>query len=879
MAKQPQETGPRRSLLDKPRVLYSEPGVLSQSLFFGPLLLLGSLGALGCLFGTFQVPVSPLPAVITGIVCLLFSLFLFLAKRVSWIFSLGGILLWTAVVWYRFDNLLQGCAYTVNLVLSSYEEKLGITLPYLETDLTLTQAQIQENCTWFCCLFLFPFLFFLGWLLVGRKSALGAFCLTGLLLLVPLAISVIPPTSYLAALLLFWAMLLLFSHSFGGRHRLLEDRGKFHAGGNGVARPAMLLLFLGGAALSMALTYWLVPPSTYQRPQIAVDLWESLSSIRIDSPFQGGVGSGNSRVNLSSLGSRTYTGETMLRVRYQWDDSSPQTGGAANQQKDFLKSFVGSVYTGTSWERLSSQDQRELTQLLRDEHPQVMLDRIQNVYDQDSLPSYQLSVENVNANPKCVYVPYGLTQSSVGENPLAYVGDGFLESSRFFGGTTSYELEAWGLPQQQRYYPDRVITAVLTGYLDSQNKDPGDPETWEGNVWGGDSSNLLELLEQGLYDENGVMTSLRDWELWTVPQEAISCLNVEQQDFSQTLEAYNQFVYQHYTQLPDSLKDHLLEFLGENGIYQLSQYDAYSAVSQIQKVIGTLGARCTYTLTPPPLPEGKDFVEYFLFESNQGYCVHFASAAVAMFRALGLPARYAEGYAVPSGEEGWVDVPDYNAHAWVEIYTGGTGWIPVEVTPAGPDAPAATADARPVSEQPESTPTPTPTPTPKPSPSPNPSPSPVSEATPTVHPTATPPQTSSPAPGTISGSAGGILWGMIGLFAGILLLAAGVLARRKILLHSRMERFSQRDRNKAALALYASLLELRKAAEKAIPTWQEDLPSGLEDLALKARFSQHALTREELLSFQKERDRMVDLLKKELPFFRRVWYQLGPVLF
>ena len=87
MAKQSQETGTRRSLLDKPRVLSSEPGGLAQSLFFGPLLLLGSLGALGCLFGTFQVPVHPLPAALVGGVCLVFFLFLFLSKHASWIFS------------------------------------------------------------------------------------------------------------------------------------------------------------------------------------------------------------------------------------------------------------------------------------------------------------------------------------------------------------------------------------------------------------------------------------------------------------------------------------------------------------------------------------------------------------------------------------------------------------------------------------------------------------------------------------------------------------------------------------------------------------------------------------------------------------------------
>ena len=59
----------------------------------------------------------------------------------------------------------------------------------------------------------------------------------------------------LAALLLFWAVLLLFSPSFGKRHRLLEDHGRYHAAGNNLARPSMLGLFLAGVALCMGLTY------------------------------------------------------------------------------------------------------------------------------------------------------------------------------------------------------------------------------------------------------------------------------------------------------------------------------------------------------------------------------------------------------------------------------------------------------------------------------------------------------------------------------------------------------------------------------------------------------------------------------------------------
>ena len=61
--------------------------------------------------------------------------------------------------------------------------------------------------------------------------------------------------------------------------------------------------------------------------------------------------------------------------------------------------------------------------------------------------------------------------------------------------------------------------------------------------------------------------------------------------------------------------------------------------------------------------------------------MHFASAGTLLLRALGVPARYVSGYIadVTAGET--VDVPDQNAHAWVEIYLRGYGWYPVEMTP------------------------------------------------------------------------------------------------------------------------------------------------------------------------------------------------------
>lgn len=116
-----------------------------------------------------------------------------------------------------------------------------------------------------------------------------------------------------------------------------------------------------------------------------------------------------------------------------------------------------------------------------------------------------------------------------------------------------------------------------------------------------------------------------------------------------------------------------------------------------------------YTLRPGMTPYRKDFINYFLAENRRGYCAHFASAATLVFRYLGIPARYVEGYAVDSADisengsllegaryedyyEGRsllgteavvsVELTDANAHAWVEIYDNNVGWVTVEVTPA-----------------------------------------------------------------------------------------------------------------------------------------------------------------------------------------------------
>lgn len=873
-------------LLDKPRILSAEPGALSQWLFYGALLLLGTLGALGCFFGAFQVPVAPVPAALCGIACLLACLFLFLVKNQPWAVSLALIGLWVGVVALFFQDLVQGCAHTVNGVLQAYSEKFGIALPSLAVD-TLSPSVVERQCTVFFCLLTFPFLFFLGWFLVGKRSCLGAFLLSGLMLLFPMIISLVPPGLYLGALLLFWLALLLTAPTLGRRHRLLEEGGRFHAAGTTAARPAMLLTVLGAGILCMGLASLLFPQGAYQRPQIAADLRDGLTQgFGIQAALRGGVGSGNGRVNLDALGTRSYTGETVLRVQYDWGDS--QREDFVNGEKDYLKSFVGSVYTGRSWERLSREDEAQLDQLLDGVHPQTLADLFQEDFGnysttRASIP-YTLSVENVGASPRCLYLPYGLTAESVDPESMEYVEDGFLQSPRFFSGTRSYEVEAWGGTDFVMTYSGRASSAVANAYAGSLLA-TGQFSSWEQVVASTGMREFMETLSQEMPGSQGESLSLEEVERWTIPSSLIGYLSPEQQALARSLEAYNRFVYEHYTQLPDSLRQTLEQYLLDNHLV-LTVGNGFSVSDSsplmlAQQIASTLAAQCVYTLSPPSLPEGQDFVEYFLFQSRQGYCVHFATAAVALFRAAGVPARYAEGYAVPSGEEGWVDVPDYNAHAWVEIYMGGTGWIPVEVTPAGPDAPAASEDARPVAEPAAPTPeaaSPTPTPTPLPSPSASPA------ASPSASPSAEPSPSASPssAPGgapAAGGRTSGRAWGAAaGAAGGLLLLLGALLFRRRLILARRNRRFAQPDRNQAALALYAHILELQQAALAHLPAWRRELPQELESLALKARFSQHTLTQEELQPFQREALLLEDALRRNLPPLWRLWLQWGPAL-
>lgn len=93
-----------------------------------------------------------------------------------------------------------------------------------------------------------------------------------------------------------------------------------------------------------------------------------------------------------------------------------------------------------------------------------------------------------------------------------------------------------------------------------------------------------------------------------------------------------------------------------------------------------------YTLDLPPLPEGRDLVDYFIFDAPGGYCDYYASAMVVMLRTVGVPARLASGYARGTYDDGRnaYRVSGLDAHSWPEVYFEGIGWVEFEPTAGRP---------------------------------------------------------------------------------------------------------------------------------------------------------------------------------------------------
>jgi transglutaminase-like putative cysteine protease len=88
----------------------------------------------------------------------------------------------------------------------------------------------------------------------------------------------------------------------------------------------------------------------------------------------------------------------------------------------------------------------------------------------------------------------------------------------------------------------------------------------------------------------------------------------------------------------------------------------------------------TYSLTTKGGDSGSDLVDFLTNKS--GFCQQYSAAMGIMLRMAGVPARVVLGYTHAAADaSGSFTVTTNDAHAWVEAYFAGVGWIPFDPTP------------------------------------------------------------------------------------------------------------------------------------------------------------------------------------------------------
>lgn len=299
----------------------------------------------------------------------------------------------------------------------------------------------------------------------------------------------------------------------------------------------------------------------------------------------------------------------------------------------YLRGFTGSVYTGTGWEAKSDEDRWEYRSLFYWLHDsgyygqETLSQAAEALGDEELEEANLITIENIAGSSRYCYVPYEVCDAD-SENllPFAYqkIGDENLIAEGF-RGSRSYTYTAWS---------NQVVNYA---------------------------SFAAKLLESEKLDEAG-------------------------KEYQKLEGYYNQFVYENYLDIPGNLRTQIKKLVGEANRSQDDKHTDYAEAKQ--NILYILNAECTYQEELEEAWNGSDFINDFLNRTKAGYSIHYASAAVMLFRYYGIPARYVEGYLVTpedvkqmtAGEPYTLD--ETHAHAWVEYYQDGVGWLPFETTPS-----------------------------------------------------------------------------------------------------------------------------------------------------------------------------------------------------
>lgn len=648
------------------------------------------------------------------------------------------ILLYSIWSYQKREEISGGLAITLNNVLSKAANYFGYKFNKYKEPAGNKEAQVTV------------FLFFLSVLFVGvvvylMKNQIA----TLLLLLLTLFLVFSPEYVGLVPGMKAYAGYALGMLGFIGSKKVEKRRSKMKSCTEKSIQGKIRLLQLFAGVVCLVVVFFTIPESRYAQITEKQSFREAVQKMVRDNfnqfvkgqLYSGSVSGGIGFGELGRAEEVNYRKDVKLKL-------SADESNLENLGQIYLRGYIGSVYENNGWSGLKGQEQKKKEQLEK-KSDIALEDYASAVYyyilsqqqlsedtsflssgekekmekEESFLQSYrydnamnlmentsswllqEVEVENIGESFGTVFIPYG-AMGPVSEK------NGKLSAKNI----KNKEKYSWQRSQLLWYYMPfnegmlKMETEEEDDLLQEWEEDGDVDPRWENEgdlfhesaIWNkgaSDGENPVEQFWESLLEskedverEFGISVMDADADelkgkVWE-EQDASSYVKMLQNaiKFYAQQQDYEKFAEDVYTQISKEQKEKLLA--------QIDGYETYDGDwATIKKDIGLirkyLQENTKYTLSPGKTPEGKDFVEYFLFGNKKGYCSHYASAATLMLRAMGIPARYVEGYVAKSTKldngaryngKVSVNLTDENAHAWVEIYFKGYGWVPVEMT-------------------------------------------------------------------------------------------------------------------------------------------------------------------------------------------------------
>ena len=399
---------------------------------------------------------------------------------------------------------------------------------------------------------------------------------------------------------------------------------------------------------------------------------------------------------------RTFTGKTMMTIQ------------AAFNTPIYMRSWIGTYYNNDSWYSAYKDDVDKYKSLFpKDFTPEEIMYNFFTAVNpkltsfninsssygnhiEDGFITTPVDVSNVKSTGNLLYIP-GVMNPSL--EPLKYGTREFepytSDWNRYYEGivTTSwfnfnktYRTLAFVPLYRNPDYDSRIRNhmqyyIISLQYIQDYGNSNLSKEDQQQYI-----DNLKKVFESQELEYSEPMLLERFFDMDNIEKQKFLYNNV-------TLPIlYGNFVDDNYTAVPEEdlyeviypIRTVILDKLHTNG-KQITTHTAVLAV------VDYLSENYTYTLSPKqPLDKNVSALNAFLNDTKEGYCVQFATAATMILRSIGIPTRYVEGYVASgfrrnedAGRAGnyITDVHDFDAHAWIEVYSDYIGWMQYEATP------------------------------------------------------------------------------------------------------------------------------------------------------------------------------------------------------